>query len=176
MMPLLERLARVTAVPLILRMVIFLSALLGLWLAAPAEASPPRFLLAMAFLAALPGLLPGTRLVDLVMLSMLAGWVVTTLGLGEPAEPWRVFGIGVALYLTHSAAALAAVLPYDAVVDSQVPLRWAARCGLVIVGAGVLTAAIVVMARTITPGTSVVVLLLGLAVVIGTIAMLTRRR
>jgi len=170
------RIARVTPVPLILRIVVFLSALLGLWLAAPAQASTPRFLLAMAFLAALPGLFPGTRVVDFVMASMLAGWVVATLGVGEPAEPWRVFGIGVALYLTHSAAALAGAVPYDAVVDSQVPLRWAARCGLVIIGAGAVTAAIVVIARTVTPGTSIVALLVGLGVVVGTVAMLSRRR
>lgn len=175
MMSFLARIARVTPVPLILRAIVFVSALLGLWLAAPAEISTPRLVLGMALLAALPGLFPGTRVVDLVMVTVLVGWVVTTLVAGENAEPWRVFGIAAALYLTHSAAALAAVLPYDAVVDSQVPLRWAARCGLVIASAGVLTAVIVVIARTVTPGNSVVVLLVGLGVVIGTVALLSRR-
>lgn len=170
------RIARVTPVPLTLRVVVFLSILLGLWLAAPAPLSTPRFLLFMAFLAALPGLFPGTRAVDLVMLCVIVGWVLTTLVGGEPGEPWRVFGIAVALYVSHSAAALAAVVPYDAVVDTQVPLRWAARCCLVIAGAGLLTAGIVVVARTVTPGSSILVLLVGLAVAIGTVAVLSRRR
>jgi len=169
------RIARVTPVPLILRIIVFVSALIGLWLAAPAEISTPRFLLGIALLAALPGLFPGTRMVDFVLVTALVGWVVTTLVAGEDAEPWRVFGIATALYVSHSAAALAAVLPYDAVVDSRVPLRWAARCGLVIVAAGVLTAAIVVIARTVTAGNSVLVLLVGLGVVIGTVALLSRR-
>jgi hypothetical protein len=176
MISFLTRIARVTPVPLILRCVVFVSTLLGLWLAAPAEFSNPRFLLALAFLAVLPAFFPGTRAVDIVMMCVLAAWVMTTLGAGEQAEPWRVFGIGAALYVTHSAAALAASVPYDAVVDAQVPLRWAARSGLVLLGAGFVTAAIVVIARTVTPGTSVIVLLMGLAVVIATVALLARRR
>jgi hypothetical protein len=175
MMSFLARIARVTPVPLTLRAIVFLSALLGLWLAAPAQVSTPRLFLLMAVVAALPGLFPGTRAVDLVMVSLVVGWVVTTLIAGEPAEPLRVFGIGAALYVAHSAAALAAAIPYDAVVDAQVPLRWAARAGLVIMGAGVVTAVIVVIARVVTPGTSVVVLLVGLAVTIGTVALLSRR-
>jgi hypothetical protein len=171
-----NRLARTTPVPLILRVVVFLSALLGLWLAAPAQASTPRLILLMAFFAALPGLFPGTRIVDAVMVSVLIAWVVTTLVAGEPAEPWRVFGIATALYVSHSAAALAAAVPYDAVVDAQVPLRWAARCGLVIMGAGLVTAAVVVIARSVTPGNSVIVLLMGLGVAIGTVGLLVRRR
>lgn len=170
------RIARVTPIPLILRIVVFLSGLSALWLAAPAPLSTPRFVLAMALLAALPALFPGSRAVDFVLVSVLVGWVATTLIAGEPAEPWRVFGIGTALYLCHSAAALASAVPYDAVVDAQVPLRWAARCGLVIVGAGILTAAIVVIARSVIPGHSVVVMLVGLAVVIGTVLLLARRR
>jgi len=175
MISFISRIARVTPVPLILRVIVFVSALIALWLAAPAPVSTPRFFLLMAFIAALPGLFPGSRAVDFVMVSVLVGWVLTTLVGGEPAEPWRVFGIATALYIAHSAAALAASVPYDAVVDAQVPLRWAARSGLVIIGAGLVTAAIVVIARTVTPGTSVVVLLVGLAVVIGTVALLSRR-
>ncbi|HZM75813.1 MAG TPA: hypothetical protein VFC19_08810 [Candidatus Limnocylindrales bacterium] len=175
MTSLIARIARVTPVPLILRVIVFISAFLALWLAAPEQASTPRFFLLMASLAALPGLFPGTRVVDFVMVSVLAGWVLTTLVAEEPAEPWRVFEIATALYVSHSASALAAVVPYDAVVDAQVPLRWAARCGLVIIGAGLVTAAIVQIARTVTPGSSVPVLLVGLAVVIGTVALLSRR-
>jgi len=173
---LIRRISRTTPVPLILRVIVFLSALLALWLAAPAQASTPRLILLMAFLAALPGLFPGTRVVDFVMVSVLIGWVATTLAVGEPAEPLRVFGIATALYVSHSAAALAAVVPYDAVVDTQVPLRWAARCGLVIMGGGLVTAAVVVIARSVVPGRSVLVLLAGLGVAIGTVAMLSRRR
>ncbi|HEX6684954.1 MAG TPA: hypothetical protein VF062_19350 [Candidatus Limnocylindrales bacterium] len=171
-----ERVARVTPVPLILRMVVFLASFSGLWLASPQQASVPRLILIMVFIATLPALLPGTRIVDVVLIGIVAAWVATTLGVGEPAEPVRVFAIATALYLAHSAAALAAAMPYDAIVDAQVPLRWAARCALVIIAGGVITAAVVVTARTVPPDRGVIVLLAGLGIVLGTVAVLTRKR
>lgn len=171
-----ERVARVTPVPLILRVVVFLAGFSGLWLASPEQAGVPRLILLMALIATLPAVFPGTRMVDVVMIGIVAAWMVATLGAGEPAEPTRVFGVATALYLVHSAAALAAAIPYDAIVDAQVPLRWAARATVVIAAGGVITAAVVVIARTVTPDRSAIVLLVGLAVVLSLVAVLTRRR
>jgi hypothetical protein len=172
----LEKLSRITAVPLILRGVAFLSAFAGLWLAAPQAASAPKTLGILAFLAVLPALAIGTRLVDVVMAGTVILWVITTLGFGEPAEPLRVFGVAAALYLLHSSAAMAAALPYDAVVDPQVPLRWAARSALVVAAAGVVAAVVVLLAPLMTPTTSVIALFAGLGVVLATVALLTMRR
>ena len=43
---------------------------------------------------------------------------------GERIELWRLLGLAAPLYLAHSLAALAAVLPYDAVVAPEVLARW----------------------------------------------------
>lgn len=175
----LDKMSRVTAVPLILRAIVFLSAWLGLWLAAPAELTEARYLLILAAIALLPALAPGTRGVDAIMLVIIALWAASTLGLGEPAEPGRTFMTAAALYLVHSAAAFAAVLPYDAIVDGQVLQRWAARCGLVLAGAGLLTVAVVGLAAPLAQKPSTLALFAGLATVVGLIALLAaqgRRR
>jgi hypothetical protein len=45
---------------------------------------------------------------------------------------WRVGLLGATLYLTHSAAALAAVLPHDCVVAPSVLGWWVVRVGAVL--------------------------------------------
>lgn len=172
----LERLSRITAVPLILRAVAFVSAFAGLWLAAPQVASAPKTLGILAFVAVLPALAVTSRLVDVVMAGIVILWIVTALGFGEPAEPLRVFGVAATLYLLHSSAAMAAALPYDAVVDPQVPLRWAARSALVVAAGGVVATVVVLLAPLMTPTTSVIVLFAGLGVVLATVALLATRR
>jgi hypothetical protein len=99
-------------------------------------------------------LFPRTRWVSIVALLAVLGWLVTTVVLGEPVSAWRLGGLGVALYVMHSAATLAAVLPLDAVVAPGALLRWLGRTGAVL-GASLLiglggyaTAAVVPGARS----------------------------
>ena len=47
---------------------------------------------------------------------MVAGWIVDTAGFDARIALWRVLSITTLLYIGHSLTALAAVLPYDAVV------------------------------------------------------------
>lgn len=170
-----NRLSRVTTVPLLLRGLIFVTVWLGLWLALPAQVASVRAALVLAVVALVPALVPGTRAVDVAMLAIVALWVASTLFAGNTAEPVTTFLTAAALYLTHSAAALAAVLPYDSVVDGQVALRWAARSGLVLAGAALLAALIVALAPVAGRNPSALGLLIGLGAVVGLIALIARR-
>ena len=51
----------------------------------------------------------------------------TPAGTTTPVALWRVLAIATLLYLGHTLAALAAVLPYDAVVNLDVVVAWLVR-------------------------------------------------
>lgn len=170
----LDRLTRVTPAGLAPRAVVLVAVWVGLWLAIPAHLASPGFALVAFVVALIAALGPGSRLMDAVMLGIVAAWMFSTLGLGEPAEPVRTFATGAALYLAHSAAAMAAALPADAVVDGQVLLRWAARSALVLAAAGLVTVMVVLIAPAVTPSTSTLVLLIGLAAAAGVVGLLAR--
>jgi hypothetical protein len=172
-MAMIDKLARLTKGPLFVRGVTFMAAWAAMWLAAPAPVATPRYALLMALAALAPAIGPNTRLVTGVMLLIIAGWAASVLGAGEEATGLRTFGVAVGLYLLHSAAALAAVLPYDSIVDRVVLLRWAARCVMVILAGAVVAAIIVWLAPSLTPGSSVPALLAGLAAVAALLALLT---
>jgi hypothetical protein len=122
---------RTTAGPALVRTGIAVAALAALALAVPLEelGAWVGLLLPIALGAAL---FPRTRWVSIVALLAVFGWLVTTAGFGEPVTPWRLAGLAVALYVMHSAATLAAVLPLDTVVAPSVMLRWLGRTAAVL--------------------------------------------
>ncbi|HCT75841.1 MAG TPA: hypothetical protein DGT23_04465 [Micromonosporaceae bacterium] len=173
-MKIFDRLARLTPGPLMMRAVVFVSTAVGLWAASPAQFSSPRLLAPILVVALMPALAPDSRLVGLIMVLIVGAWLLSTLGFNEPAAVGRTFAVACALYLTHSSAALAAVLPHDAIVDTSVLLRWAARRALILTCAGIVTAVIVLLAPAMTPSTSFFALFAGLAVVAALLAVLAR--
>ncbi|GIH09957.1 hypothetical protein Rhe02_80240 [Rhizocola hellebori] len=174
MMKAMRRLARTAPGPLAVRGIVFFAAAAGIWIAAPTAFVSLRFLLPILISAAMPALLPNSRVVGATMVFIVGLWMVATLAFGEPATPGRTFLAACALYLTHSAATLAAMLPHDAIVDNQVIIRWAGRTAMVIGSSGVVTIVVVVAAPGLTPTTSIFALLGGLAVVVGLVAVLAR--
>jgi hypothetical protein len=122
---------RTTAGPALVRLTLTVSTLAALALAVP-----------LGDLGAWVGLLlpiglgvavfPRTRWVSIVALLVILGWLVTTVVFGEEITAWRLGGLVVALYGMHSAAALAAVLPLDAVIAPGALLRWLGRTGAVL--------------------------------------------
>src|SRR5207244_934054 len=112
-------------------------------------AYPPEIVLSgtaalLPVLAALPALFPRTAVVSVFWLLTVLGWLAATSVYGEPASVWRLAALTGALYLVHSGAALAAVVPYDAVVDPVVVAHWLVRAGLIVaVSAGFAYAALV---------------------------------
>jgi hypothetical protein len=170
----LQRVARTAPGPAAVRAVVFLAAAAGMWIAAPTPFVSLRLLLPIVVAAALAALIPQGRVVGVTMAFIVGLWVTATLGFGEPASAGRTFMAACALYLTHSAAALAAALPYDAIVDNQVLIRWAGRTAMVIVASGLITALVVLLAPLLTPTTSILALLAGFAVVLALVALLAR--
>jgi hypothetical protein len=87
----------------------------------------------IAALGVLPALWPRSTWVTVFWLTTVTGWIAATMLYDSQITLLRLIGLSVALYVVHSGAALAAVLPYDAVVDSVVILRWLMRATLVII-------------------------------------------
>ncbi len=168
-----RELGRVTGAPLLVRGVVFLAAFTGLLLAAP-SGMPSQALLGFFVLAVYPALLPGGAAPLVVMLATVCLWLADTLLFLAQPSLGRLLGTAAALYLLHTGAALAAVLPYDAIVDNQVLLRWAGRAALVLAATGALT----LLRVNVLPGlyitTPTVARVIGLAVVAGAVALLTR--
>ncbi len=165
---------RLTPAPALVRAVVFVSAIVALWAATPATAHSPRLLVPIVVFAAMPAVFPDSAAVTAVMLTVVFGWLAGALVLGESVSVFGTFLTAAALYLLHSFAALAAMLPYDAIVDTGVLLRWAARCGLVLLGSVLVTAIVVTAAPKLAPTTSILALLGGFGVVVGTVWLLSR--
>ena len=108
----------------------------GCLLVASALAASRELVLSLSFLAAvafalLSALLPRTRIVSLTIVAIAGLWFVTTWE--EPPSAWRVLAVAALLYVGHTSAALAAVLPHDTAV-SPVALRRLARRVLAVLG------------------------------------------
>lgn len=138
---------RATAVPFIVRCGILLTGLLAFGVAWPVELlSSPRFLLAVAIAAVWPAVAPRGRGGTAAALLVVAGWLIDTAGYGSPVTLWRVLALATLLYLAHTLTALAAVLPYDAMVNYDVPGLWLLRSLVVVL----ISAVVIILALGLT--------------------------
>jgi hypothetical protein len=127
-----SRARRVTPVPTAVRVSAIVAALTAALLALPIGvviSGDPRPAVILAPAAICVGVLPRSPWVTFYAGVVVALWLYTTLGLGEPVHAWRVGALTAALFLMHSSATLAAVLPHDAVVAPGVLARWVRRAG-----------------------------------------------
>ncbi|BBH66169.1 hypothetical protein ACTI_28540 [Actinoplanes sp. OR16] len=131
-------LSRATAVPVIVRSSVFLTGLLALAAAWPAELLASRYFALLAVFALWPALMPGGRGGTAVALLAVAGWLLDTAGFDARIALWRVLTLAALLYLAHTLTALAAVLPIDAIVNFDVPGLWLGRAAVVILISSVL--------------------------------------
>jgi hypothetical protein len=153
--------------------------LLAQALAWPVDVTLGRAGLVLLVLAALPVLAPSTRLVTGAILTAVAGWLASTTVYGEPVSYWRLVALAGSLYGVHTLAALAAVLPLDAIVAPTVLAQWLLRAGVVLA-----LTAVVAMFTLLAPAylggrRYLVASLAGLAAMIGLagyLAALVRRR
>ncbi|MBQ1074577.1 hypothetical protein KBX06_15580 [Micromonospora sp. C31] len=129
---------RISLTPLLVRAGIFLTVLVGLVLAYPSEVILGQPLLALVAVAVLPAVGPRRVWPTFAALVTVGGWLVATDGYARPITLWRLLAVAAVLYLTHTLCALAAVLPYDAVVDPDLIVRWLARAGAVLLATFVL--------------------------------------
>jgi hypothetical protein len=163
---------RATVVPALVRGGVFLATLAALFTAYPSEIVAGRGLIPLAAVAALPALAPRGALPALAALVAIAGWGVTTVAFAEPVTFWRLTALASSLYVAHSLAALAAVLPYDAIVEPEVLARWLSRALLVAAASAALGGALLVGAVSWGGEPLLVASLLGLAVAVGLTALL----
>ena len=126
-MQLYAAIGRITLAPLLVRVGVFLCAFVSLLLAYPAMPSDVRLLGLLMVAALLPAAVPRRAWTTVILLAAAGAWVVATGWYDEPVELWRLLGLATFLYLTHSLAALAALLSYDAVVAPEVLARWLFR-------------------------------------------------
>ncbi|WP_405094397.1 hypothetical protein [Micromonospora sp. NBC_01412] len=129
---------RVSLAPLLVRAGIFGTVLAGLLLAYPVQVLAGRPLAALAVVALLPAVGPRRVWSTFAALVTVGGWLLATEGYDRPIALWRLLAVAVALYLAHSLCALAALLPYDAVVDPELIVRWLTRAGGVLLASAVL--------------------------------------
>jgi hypothetical protein len=175
-----ERIRRTTPGPLLVRVALFVLAGLGLLLAWPVIVwAQPSVLLVFLLLALLPAVFPRSAMPTAYLIAALTGWLASTTLLDVAPDLLTLLLLAAVLYLVHTLAALAAVLPYDAIVAPGVLLRWVGRAGRVLLLTGVLALFVVVTPGYLTGRGNLVASLLGLALVAATItylAGLVRRR
>jgi hypothetical protein len=169
---------RFTPGPLLVRAGIFVTAVGALLTAYPAIVVASRLVVGLVLLAAVPMIAPRGRWTTLVALIAVCGWLFATMGYAERVTLFRLLGITGLLYLMHSLAALAAVLPHDAVVAPEVLVRWIGRALLVVAASAVPALVVVVIADGLR-GAYLLASLAGLVVAVtiaGLLAYLQRRR
>jgi hypothetical protein len=123
--------ARATALPFAVRLIVFVAAMAAQGFAYPSSVLLSLSAVGLVLLAALPAAWPRTTAVTVFWLVTVTGWVLSTTLYGTTATLTRLVGLAVALYLVHTGAALAAVLPYDALVEAVVVARWLLRAGAI---------------------------------------------
>jgi hypothetical protein len=158
--------ARATAWPFLVRLGVFGLALVAQGFAYPSSVLTGTTVIVLVALALLPALWPRTAAVSTFWLLTVAGWVAATTLYGAVATLPRLAGLAVALYLVHSGAALAAALPYDAVVDPVAIVRWLLRAmGVLVVSVGGTVAAMLYVGQ-LTPRSYLVATLIGFALTV----------
>jgi hypothetical protein len=169
---------RTTPGPLLVRGGVFVAGLLGLAVAWPLDVVAGPAFLVFVVIATLPAFAPRGRLPAVVILLGVTGWLVSTLIYLEAPAYLRLVILAGALYLQHNLSALAAVLPYDAVIAPGVLLRWLARACVVVVLTAIL-ALFGVVAPLYLSGRYLLASLAGLALMgltVGYLARLVGRR
>ncbi|WP_307798027.1 hypothetical protein [Actinoplanes flavus] len=138
---------RATTVPFLVRCGVLLTGLLATAVAWPLELlSNPRFMVFPVAAVIWAALAPRGRGGTAAALTVIGGWLVNTAGFGAPISLWRVLTLATLLYLGHTLTALAAVLPYDAMVNFDVPALWLGRALIVVL----ISAVVIVLALGLT--------------------------
>jgi hypothetical protein len=128
---------RATMVPLLVRVGLFAAFLAAMGFAFPPALFFGRTVAALVVVAALPALAPRGVTTTLLIVAIVVGSVIVTAESVEGIALWRLLGLTATLYLGHTLAALAAVLPSDALVATEVLARWVARAAAVVLAAAV---------------------------------------
>jgi hypothetical protein len=166
--------ARATVLPFLVRIGIAVCGLVAMYVAWPLELSSRPYGALLGLVAVYPAAAPRGRAATLAALVVVAGWLVDTVGFDARVALWRVLTIATTLYLGHSLTALAAVLPYDAVVNLDVVGTWLARALAVVLISAVLTVVALGLATDLAGDAFLIATLAGLAGAVGATLLLAR--
>jgi hypothetical protein len=167
-------LRRATIVPLLVRVGIALCFLLAMAVAWPAVLVFGRPGALLYLVAIYPAFAPRGRGATVAVVVAVAGWILDTTWYDERVALWRVLSIATFTYLGHALTALAAVLPYDAVVAVDVVTTWLLRAAAVVLVSAVLTVIALGLSSQLAGGAFLVATLVGLAAAVGATMLLTR--
>jgi hypothetical protein len=160
--------------PLVVRIMLFVAGLVALGLAAPTQLLLGRVGALVVLGAVLPALAPRGRLVSAVLLLAAFGWLASTTVYHADVVAIRLVALAGAMYLVHTLAALAAVLPYDAVLPPGVVGGWLFRAAIVVAISAVLGIAALVEAPVVTGPGYLAASLIGVVIVAALLWALTR--
>ncbi|WP_412540550.1 hypothetical protein R8Z50_32870 [Longispora sp. K20-0274] len=161
LMTLARNLSRVAPGPLLLRAIVFATGVAAFGIALPGSLVTAPMMLAGSVLAAVAAFAPGSPFVTMAMVSTLVLWFLGTALDGGGRSTTALISVACALYLQHSACALAAAVPLDAVVLPAVLLRWFTRTVGVMLLTGILGVVVVTLSQGAEPSSALVFPLLG---------------
>ena len=165
---------RATTTPLLVRAAIAVCGVLAVVVAYPAELVATQYVLILLVVAAVPAFLPRGRAASVTAVMVVGGWIADTTWYGERVELWRVLALAALLYLGHTLTALAAVLPYDAVVHLDVVTLWMGRALGVVLVSAVLTVVVLGLTAEVVGGPLLVATMAGLAAAVAVTVLLAR--
>jgi hypothetical protein len=169
---------RATVLPFLVRCGIAACALFAMAVSWPIELLASQFVVLLLLVAIWPAVAPRGRGATFAALVVVGGWLVDTAGYDSRIALWRVIVLATLLYVGHTLTALAAVLPYDAVVNLDVPGLWLGRALIVVLISAVLTVLALGLTADLGGEAFQLATLVGLAAATGVtilLARLTRR-
>jgi hypothetical protein len=165
---------RATAIPFAVRLGVGLSGLSAMMVAWPIGLVASQYFVPLLLVALYPAVAPRGRGGTFSALVVVAGWIVATAGYQSRVELWRVLTIATLLYIGHSLTALAAVLPYDAVVSLDMVGGWLMRAGAVVLISAVLTVVALGLSADLAGGAFVLATIVGIAGAVGATLLIAR--
>lgn len=166
--------SRATLTPLLVRFAIALCGVLAVVTAYPVQLTASRYAPVLMVVAVLPAFLPRGRAGTVAAVLTVGGWVLDTTWYDQPVVLWRVLTLATLLYLAHTLTALAAALPYDALVDLDVVMLWLGRALAVVLGSAVLTVVVLSVTGELAGPAHLAATLAGLAAAVGATVLLAR--
>lgn len=167
-------LGRATVLPFSVRAGIGLVMILAMSVAWPADLVFGRPGVLLGLVGLYPAVAPRGHGPTAAIIIAAAGWLLDTTLYGEPVTIWRVVSLAALAYLVHTLAALAAALPYDAIVQIGVLTGWLLRAAGVILIASVLIVVTLGLATELTGRQSLAANLVGLGAASAATLLLTR--
>ena len=166
--------SRSTLIPVMVRAGIAVLGIAAMAVSWPMALVGNEWFVFLALIAIWPAAAPRGRGASVAALTVVAGWLVATVGFDTRVALWRVLTIATLLYVGHSLTALAAVLPHDAVVNGDVVAGWLLRAGAVVLISSVLTVISLALAADMAGGAFLVATVVGIAGAVGATILIAR--